>query len=245
MADYCYNNITFYSTDKEKVEKLFDDISKVYDKDNHQVYGLIKQIGYDYIDKEFIDCRDTVNHIDAEVSNFINENDETVYHFEVQTESAWSPNMQIFKALLKEDSYKGIKMVHMSEEPGDDIFINTDTEETFYDTRYVIDSCKGDDYFTDYYSSLFSVIEEAGREFPEAGITHDDTLEQLKEKIIPFVNDDCDDYYRIIEYDSVNNEWESLEEYKEWSKSIIESLKNAKTKEVNEECQTTMKESLE
>ena len=255
MASYCYNNITFYSTDKEKVEKLFDNLIKVYDRDNHQVYGLIKQIGYDYNGKEFIDVRDTVNHMDDEVDSFVNENEESIYHFEIQTESAWAPNMQIFKALLKEEPYKGIKMVHLSEEPGDDIFINTDKEEIFYDTKYMIDSCKEDDYFTEYYSNLNSVIEEVVKDFPDAGITYDDTIEQLREKIEPFIGDNYDDYYLIRKYENECNEWESLKEYEEWRDSLIKDLKKSVVKELEksendkeegeESCSATTKESLE
>ena len=214
MAEYCLNHITFYSTDEEKIKRLCSELNK--NLDHYSFYSIIKNMGYDYLKKVVVDCRDTIERMDKEVETNI-VNGKTLYHFEVCTESAWTPNMQMFKELIKEEPYKGIEMVYLSEEETDDIYVNTDVKGLFYDQRYCVRIYYQDvdDYL--FYDDVASVLKQAIADFPNAGIREDDTIKNIRRKIEPFLTDD--ENYTIIEYEK---EWyePSLDEFIEFKKEI-------------------------
>ena len=214
MAEYCLNHIKFYSTDEEKIKRLCSELNK--NLDHYCLYIIIKNMGYDYLKKVVVDCRDTIEKMDKEVETKI-VNGKTLYYFEVCTESAWTPNMQMFKELIKEEPYKGIKMVYLSEEETDDIYVNTDVKGLFYDQRYCVRMYYQDvdDYL--FYDDVASIVKRAIADFPNAGIREDDTIKNIRRKIEPFLTDD--ESYTIIEYEK---EWyePSLDEFIEFKKEI-------------------------
>ena len=72
MANCCINNITFYSTEKAKIERLYNDFLVVWNKEDEtgqtlsSEYLIIKSMGYDYNGKVVIDGRDCVTYLDEE-----------------------------------------------------------------------------------------------------------------------------------------------------------------------------------
>ena len=222
MANTCINNITFYSNDKEKIERLFKDFHTAYeirDEKGYRVscaYDLIKNMGYDYEGKLEFRKRNYLTNISGEI-DIVELDEGNLYHFEVCTESAWTPNMQMFKELIKEEPYKGIEMVYLSEEETDDIYVNTDVKGLFYDQRYCVRIYYQDvdDYL--FYDDVASVLKQAIADFPNAGIREDDTIKNIRRKIEPFLTDD--ENYTIIEYEK---EWyePSLDEFIEFKKEI-------------------------
>ena len=209
MANTCINNITFYSNDKEKIERLFKDFHTAYeirDEKGYRVscaYDLIKNMGYDYEGKMDFRKRNYFTLISGEI-DIVELDEGNLYHFEVCTESAWTPNMQLFKALIEEESYKGIELVYLSEESGCELYINTDTTGYFYETRYAIMSYlenreDGEDEYQSYYEADFSsIVKQAIADFPNAGITENDTCQEIESKVEPFLTDD--ENYNIYEY---------------------------------------------
>ena len=221
MANDCMNSIIFYSTDEMKIKKLHSDFNQHFSQDIKKVYSVIKNMGYDYCGKVLVEFRDRFTEIDEVESKKLE--DKTFYYFLAYTESAWTPNMQIFKALIKEEPYKGIELVHMSEEEGDDIYINTDTTGIFFDARYCMQICYKDvdDYFFD--DDYSNIVKQVMLDFPNAGIREDDTIDDLRRKIEPFLDED--DTYKIIEYDKECHEL-SLEEKNTLVKGIIKDTEN-------------------
>ena len=57
--------------------------------------------------------------------------------FEVQTETAWSPTVEMWDTIL--EKYPGVLSVFVAEEPGCDYYINTDENRRFYDYSYRVD----------------------------------------------------------------------------------------------------------
>lgn len=207
MANICFNDITFYSTDEAKIKKLHSDFEKNSD-DFIALYTVIKNMGYDYLNKVVVDRRDAFTYLGEIVEGGLD--DKPIYNFEICTESANAPNMQMLKALIEEEPYKGIELVHMSEEDGCGLYINTDTAGLFYDARYFITSALNEEY--DKYSSkdFASIVERAMSDFPEADISEDDTIDEIESKIEPFLNED--DYYNIYEYRKTYSECTLLED---------------------------------
>lgn len=233
MANCCINNITFYSTEKAKIERLYNDFLVAWNKEDEtgqtlsSEYLIIKSMGYDYNGKVVIDGRDCVTYLDEEVRE-LELDDMTLYHFELCTETAYVPNMQMLKALINEEAYKGIELVHLSEECGCELYVNTDDTGLFYGTRYCIWADLNDECENHYEADFKDLVKIIKSDFPNADITEDDTIGEIERKIEPFIS--TDDSYTIYEYAKEYQEL-TYEEEMAWRASIRKSVEAYREKQ--------------
>ena len=98
MANYCSNNIAFYSKDRAALQDLFTKINDVLDNTNtHSIYQLMLKHGYsEEAAKKITDCRDYITYAEDKITDC-----PCGYsYFKIGTESAWQPNMTTFFYLL-------------------------------------------------------------------------------------------------------------------------------------------------
>ena len=181
MANYCSNNIAFYSKDRATLQDLFTKINDVLDNTNtHSVYQLMLKHGYsEEAAKKITDCRDCITYAEDKITDL-----SCGYsYFKIDTESAWQPNMTTFFYLLQDKYANKISLVYTSEEPGSGVFINTDVDGLFFTDRYRIDYCVNNDYQTEYFSGFSEVIDYINEKLPEAQVCVFDTPNQIKDTV--------------------------------------------------------------
>lgn len=147
MANWCSNFIAIYKTeDSQKAEQELKELyikikslgtpSTVYSdphyKDYQDWYGMLGIIGGGNLDD--IDCRGNIEDvawnsstIHCWVENWI----------KIYTTTAWDPQMEIIDLML--EKYPHLDYKYESEECGNEIYINTDTEGKYFNERYVVD----------------------------------------------------------------------------------------------------------
>ena len=128
MPNWCANFITFYSDSKEDNKKIYafnKKLKKLYDK-NDKLSAVLEGYG---LNPDNYSCRGTITNLE--------EPDPTYTFFEVQTETAWGPTVEMWDAIL--GKYPGVQCVFVAEEPGCEYYINTDNTGRFYDYRYKIE----------------------------------------------------------------------------------------------------------
>lgn len=180
MANYFTNRIIFYGEDKEALADLLDKISACVDEPaKNKVRTFLELAGLNSDDAEaYADRHDFFTYLDFAVQ----ENPYGSY-FEVQTESAWSANMEGFYKVLRKNYDGKINMVYQSEESGCGIFINSDTEGFFFIDRYRLDYCYGDSSVREYFSTWQETAEFLNAAFPKAKITPYTTLADAVNRI--------------------------------------------------------------
>lgn len=189
MANYCYNDIVFYSSNKTILQELQQLFFKA-NEDKGRVLSIL-----DYIDMpsecntEILDMRNHFIHIDTEIKS-----DGECHYFYIQTESAWVPDLELFNYLLSSVYKDTIKMHYQAEEPGCGIYINTDLDGLFFQNRYVIDCQKGDDLDDTFYFDCYDDVRHYFEtEFPKVKVSTLDSLEDLCAKAMA-IYDDCSLY---------------------------------------------------
>lgn len=151
MANYCYNTVNFYCDPSnaevlEEFRKLIEDFCK--DSKHNQLFEFAEMIEVVYgfkiedLSNNF-DGRDSINHFDAEISegSYVNKegNSVEIVFFSVDIESAWSPVLPSLDVLLNAvPQFSVISYEAICEEPGMEIYINTDVLGKFFDCRYRI-----------------------------------------------------------------------------------------------------------
>lgn len=181
MANYCSNNIAFYSKDRAVLQDLFTKINDVLDNtNNHSIYQLILKHGYsEEAAKKITDCRDYITYAEDKLTDL-----PCGYsYFKIDTESAWQPNMTSFFQLLQDKYHNQISLVYVAEEPGSCIFINTDVDRLFFEDNYRLDYCVNNDYQTEYFAGFSEVIDYINEKLPEAKVCVFDTPNQVKDKV--------------------------------------------------------------
>ena len=93
----------------------------------------------------------------------------------VETITAWNPATELFDTIIDkhylDNRYNRlIDFVYTAEEPGFNIYINTDTEGRFFSDRFYVDSCVNDVYESNYLENEQDVIDwlkETFKEIPD------------------------------------------------------------------------------
>lgn len=139
MANYAYNNITFVVPAEEKdiidLEFLATNINYLFNKDT-QVNEITQAISETYEKPIYnFDRRDNFCWIDDDGISYNEDYNE--YTFDISIESAWSPVIDRITEWIQ-SIYPNISVLGVCEEPGFEIYINTDTEGKYYQTRYKI-----------------------------------------------------------------------------------------------------------
>ena len=130
MANWCDTSIAFYSRDRQLLTDFHDDIVTVTAKDNW-LGNMLKYYGFD---PENYSCRSHIYYI----SNVSLDADD-VWYFILDQEDAWSPHTDPWDDIVS-IANGDIDFVYKSEEPGQDIFVNSDIEGWYFKERYVIDA---------------------------------------------------------------------------------------------------------
>lgn len=139
MANYAYNSITFVVPAEEKdiidLEFLATNINYLFNKDT-QVNEITQAISEAYEKPIYnFDRRDNFCWIDDDGISYNEDYNE--YTFDISIESAWSPVIDRITEWVQ-SIYPGVSVLGVCEEPGFEIYINTDTEGRYYQIRYKV-----------------------------------------------------------------------------------------------------------
>ena len=164
MANYAYNSITLITPNTEQdllnLEFFVTNLLYLYDTKGYICNPVTQAMSEAYGTKKFnFDRRDSFNWLSDEISyNDILD----VWTYDVQLESAWVPLINRFQEWVQ-SMYPNIKVVGTCEEPGNGIYINTDKDGYFFETRYALDVCfenKLDDYYFDTLQDVVDKVRE-------------------------------------------------------------------------------------
>ena len=197
MANYCSNCIAFFGNDLDKLEHLRKMMDNTF---NLSEYGSIRDfvMSYGYAKEEaisFTDGRDSFIEVDFEVSK-----DDESYYFTIQTESAWNPNVEVFRKVITDHYEDEIDFVHCSEEPGFAIYVNTDTTGRFYEDNYHLDYCVKGKYVMEYFTTFKEVISALMEDFPELEFSIYDSVDEINDRVQTLLENSKDDYFNLYEY---------------------------------------------
>ena len=168
MANYCSNSVTYYGDNQGQLLNLYLKIREgitLMGKDEESDYidgkELIAALGADAETIEKVDGRTSINYLGLLVE------DGKPVGVQFDAESAWSPCDDFAEMLLRQ-VYPGggdLEMVYIAEEPGMEIYINSDVDHRFYKTVLNMDIRAGkieDVYYydEDELEEAFDMIEE-------------------------------------------------------------------------------------
>lgn len=184
MANICETTIAFFATAEEYTDKLVDFYNKLTDlkksKERFPVYFnsiyIAEQFGINTKYIEWSNIQD-ISAIEAHG---------TYRGFKVYQDDKWSPNLRFWDLIIEreyttDDGERMIDYVYEAEEPGCEIYINTDVDGEFFCDLYKVDAYLPKDLFcgevmTEYFSSTEDLF---------------DALKMLTEKILNY--DEADD----------------------------------------------------
>ena len=179
MPNWCDNSVVVYGNEEEV--KYFYNLMKQV-QENVKVskhwwtYEMLIAHGYkqdEILQGPFyvggsLDCVDDID------------NDGKDFYIRFYLTTRWSPFIPGLKKLMQH--YLSLKFVCVAEEPGCEIYINTDIEGKFFDDRYCLyDDEEGTEYF-DSDSELFDYVKDKyGYEISAVSELHDDDSIVLKD----------------------------------------------------------------
>ena len=197
MANYCNNDIVVFAYEKDKVEefrKFMEDY--IQNNEDKTVRGFVLRCGFPKEEAyKITDHRDTLIDIDDQIYK-----KEDVYYFNFQTESAWTPNVEVFKSIIQAKFNGELEIEYRSEEPGVGNYINTDEEGFFFSERFFLDSCVNDEYHTEYYDSKEEVLEWVKEKFPEADVSINNEVYEIENIVQKYIDDTGDDFFSLYEF---------------------------------------------
>ena len=195
MANYCSNFIAVFGYDKEKLDELHNLVVKFFNENstNNSIRAFVVACGYSS-DEALImtDGRDTIVDVDTEVSE-----KERIFYFKFQTESAWNPNVDVFRKIISDKYGEELDMEYCSEEPGMGIFINTDETGFFFTDRYYLNSCINGEYETEYFESREKVLDWIKSRFPDIKLTTMTYLYKIEEEVCKRIDENGDDFFTL------------------------------------------------
>lgn len=161
MANICETTIAFFATAEEYTDKLVDFYNKLTDlkksKERFPVYFnsiyIAEQFG---INTKYIEWSNIQDISAVEAHG-------TYRGFKVYQDDKWSPNLEFWDLIIEkeyttDDGDRIIDYVYEAEEPGCEIYINTDIDGEFFCDLYKVDAYLPKDLFcgevmTEYFSS--------------------------------------------------------------------------------------------
>lgn len=218
MANLCNNTMRIFaedSTGAANLKKVYE-IIKRGEELNNSVYRIASELREDLTEEELDavieksdsiqECRGSLIFVEYTQAT---ENDDREY-IQVDYESKWTPCLALWDIAL--EPYH-LKQVTLAEEPGYEVYINTDKSGKYFPEKYVVDLCvEGldelgnpnveDDYYTEYYESKEEATKDLSRffgkkfkDFSEVE-TYFEELRKIKEE------NDLDYWYiTFLEYD--------------------------------------------
>ena len=192
MANHCSNCIAFYGNALDKLENfrmLMNDKCEF-------IRDFAMKCGYSEEETfRFTDGRDTFVEVPDVVSK-----DDTSYYFIIKTESAGTPNVEVFTKILEERYNDQIDFVHCSVEFGSEIYVNTDTSGRFFSDQYHLDFCINGEYVMEYFSTFKEVVEVLREKIPEMEFSNHDSVDEINDRVQNWLIDKPDDYFNLYEY---------------------------------------------
>ena len=197
MPNWCKTNITFFSESEDHITKLNDALCKLdagksllpNGFGNLWLGNILHYFGFQWTD---VICRGSISLI-----GILSKDADRGFHFEIEQEDAWYANTEVWDKILSKEDFSDIHYVFMAEEPGCNVYVNSDSSGLFYDTRYMVDVCLDGKFSNDK--------------------TYDYTQEYFP------TENDCLAYLRKIS-DSLGNkqEFTSVEEANKWFKDFLD-----------------------
>ena len=135
MPNWCSNALAFYQEDggSDRMAQFYADISRTFglmrgEKPKHSenpdwAGHFLKDHG---VDVENMYTRGFVQHYEIDKT-----------HVRIDIETAWGPIPELYDEMAK---LYDLKYVYCAEEPGSEVYINTDSEGRFFVERYYLDS---------------------------------------------------------------------------------------------------------
>lgn len=198
MANDCMNTLWFCSMDKNLLQQIFDKFRSCFESvGERKIADLMKKHGYG---DGIADRRDYITGCDGIISK-----NESYYYFQAETVSAWSPNVDVFFKLLKEQYADKIRLIYASEEPGFDVFVTNDYAGIFFKDRYYLDCHCFGEYHQEYFDSLSRMITYI-REKLGVDVSEIDSLNDMENAIYAAICYELDDFCTIRSFDVENDE---------------------------------------
>ena len=136
MPNWCYSKYAFFTNDEDKSElarlhkNLVDIIKTQSQKKNDFEPGWLGKVAMKHgFDWEQISCRGYIEEL--------GEYEPGDSYFTLSGETAWGPTDDLWEAVIEQ--YKGISFVYVAEEPGNGVYINTDTDGVYFTDRFLMD----------------------------------------------------------------------------------------------------------
>lgn len=199
MANYCSNRIAFFSPFEAPLKTLHRQILLCMDDfDSNNFLRLLLLNGYSEPEaEESCDRRDSFSDCDPKITK-----DGDTYFFEAETETAWSPHMEVLQKMLAEKYHNTIRMVYTAEEPGCGVYYNSDTEGRFFSTRYKVDCCHDGDYLEEYFAEYQQLVDWVNTEYTDINVSKYDNADDIEKKVSLYCSDATeDDYFYIDHFD--------------------------------------------
>ena len=154
MANYCSNSVTYYSDNQGQILNLYLRLRGAAEALGDMEMGSIKakpllaELGVDPETIEKLDGRTSINYLGLLVE------DEKPVGVQFDAESAWSPCDDFADILLRAiyPDRGDIEMVYTAEEPGCEVYVNTDVDHRFYKTVLVMNVIAGEINDSYYYN---------------------------------------------------------------------------------------------
>ena len=210
MANYCSNSVTYYSDNQGQILNLYLRLRSAAEALGDMEMGSIKakpllaELGVDPEIIEKLDGRTSINYLGLLVE------DEKPVGVQFDAESAWSPCDDFADILLRAiyPDRGDIEMVYTAEEPGCEVYVNTDVDHRFYKTVLVMNVIAGkinDSYYynMDELDSAFDMIKKLTGYRPSKLADLDDPkfMEKLEAGFRKKYPDE-DDYLGIYTYEN-------------------------------------------
>ena len=154
MANYCSNSVTYYSDNQGQILNLYLRLRSAAETLGDMEMGsirakpLLAELGVDPETIEKLDGRTSINYLGLLVE------DEKPVGVQFDAESAWSPCDDFADILLRAiyPNRGDIEMVYTAEEPGCEVYVNTDVDHRFYKTVLVMNVIAGEINDSYYYN---------------------------------------------------------------------------------------------
>ena len=159
MSNICETAIAFFATDDKYTDKLMDFYNRLTDlqtffetEPNFNSIYLAAQFGIDSRHVEW-SCIQDISDIEAHG---------TYRGFKVYQDDKWCPSLSLWNLIIElyytsENGERMIDYVYEAEEPGCEIYINTDVDGEFFCDLYKVDAYLPEElYYGEYVTEYFS-----------------------------------------------------------------------------------------
>lgn len=198
MANYCSNSIHL-SGKKKLIAKLWHIVKNCTLSKNKSVQNLLRIHGYTSAKAETLaDGRDWIMDVDTKIHKGANGE----YHFNVYTETAWSPHMEPWFDLIKKKYDNAIRLLYISEECGMEIYQTNDKNAEVWKDKYLIDYRLDFDSSCEYFESKEELIKYVEEVF-DVSVSKDATNEEIGQAVLNRFNvkEKSDYYCNVFEFE--------------------------------------------